>query len=184
MTDPAIVALALSEGNGSDFEIFAQTALQIVLGIDFEPTGGIHDGGQDGFFRTIAGRPDRYVQISMQKDYQSKIRKTISRLKESGRTVVSLTYVTPLRLPDKDIVEAEIEKTTGVAMCRTFPLHSELARPSTSNIAIPTTAPMTSHCREASTIGSILRPTRRGFGSQCLWHEVRNAVLFLYVECT
>lgn len=114
--DPSIAAMALSAGTGADFELFGQAALQIVLGVEFEPTGGMHDGGQDGFLRPISGRADRYVQISIQQDYKAKIRQTIKRLQDGGRTVASLTYLTPLRIPEKDIVEADIEKTTGVAI--------------------------------------------------------------------
>jgi hypothetical protein len=114
--DPAIVALALSAGSETDFELFGQVALQVALGIDFEPTGGMHDGGQDGFLRSVVGRPDRYVQISKQQAFKSKITSTIARLKETGRNAASLTYVTPLQIPDKDIIEADIEKSTGVGI--------------------------------------------------------------------
>lgn len=112
--DAALVSLALSAGSDTDFELFGQIALQLALGMEFEPTGGLHDGGQDGFLRPVAGRPDRYVQISKQQTFKSKISSTLERLKASGRNVSSLTYVTPLHIPDKDFVEAEVERTTGI----------------------------------------------------------------------
>lgn len=114
--DITLVPLALSVGTPSDFELFGQAALQIALGMQFEPTGGTRDGGQDGFLRSISGKPQAYIQISGQKDFRSKINSTLTRLSKSGRAVSSLTYVTPLHVPDKDVVEAEIEKNTGVAI--------------------------------------------------------------------
>lgn len=116
LTDLAIAVLALSEGKETDFEIFGQAALQISLGMDFEPAGGLHDRGIDGFFRVVAGRPDRYVQISKQQDYKTKISKTLKALEKNGRKVAALTYVTPLRIADKDIVEADFERDTNVAI--------------------------------------------------------------------
>jgi hypothetical protein len=114
--DLSIVPLALSAGTDSDFELFGQVVLRTALGIDFEPTGGMHDGGQDGFLRPVAGRPDHYVQISRQQTYKAKITRTITRLQESGRNVAALTYVTSLHLPEKDIIEAELERSTRVAI--------------------------------------------------------------------
>ena len=114
--DLSIVPLALSAGTDSDFELFGQVVLRTALGIDFEPTGGMHDGGQDGFLRPVAGRPGHYVQISRQQTYKAKITRTITRLQESRRNVAALTYVTSLHLPEKDIIEAELERSTRVAI--------------------------------------------------------------------
>lgn len=103
--EPSIIGLALDAGAESDFEIFAQSLLHGVLGYDFEPTGGMHDGGQDGFIRPLTGRPNHYVQISTQKTYRDKIKGTVDRIRKSGRTIDTLTYVSPFQIADKDIVE-------------------------------------------------------------------------------
>jgi len=114
--ESSVIDLALSAGSDADFELFGQTALQIVLGMEFEPTGGMHDGGQDGFLRPVRGKPERYVQISTQETYKTKITDTIKRLRAGNRTVASLAYVTPLHIAERDIIEAEIEKSTGVVV--------------------------------------------------------------------
>ncbi len=112
--DPAIISLALETMDPMGFEAFGQIALTEVLGVGFEPTGGSHDGGQDGFLRQKQGRPTQFVQISKEKDIRGKVRRTIERLKSSGRDPASVTFLFSESFPTKDELEDEIEKETGV----------------------------------------------------------------------
>jgi len=114
--DPAIASLVLEAVSDDDFEIFSQALLGQVIGLELEPTGGMHDGGQDGYFRPVKGRPTHFVQISTQPDVKAKILKTIKRQRAVGRTVEDLTYVSNRNLPNRDILEGDIEKETGVGI--------------------------------------------------------------------
>ncbi|MEM8972266.1 MAG: hypothetical protein AAGD43_09430 [Pseudomonadota bacterium] len=112
MTD-AFISLAIDGITRDDFELWAQGALQLLSGEDFEPTGGIHDGGQDGYVRKSKGYPNHYIQISKEADTRGKIRKTIRRLKES-RGVQKLTYVTSQSESGRDLLEAKLSHELGV----------------------------------------------------------------------
>jgi len=112
--DPAVAGLVLDAVSDDDFEIFSQGLLNHTLGTEFEPTGGMHDGGQDGFVRAIRGKPSHFVQISTRPDVKAKIVHTIKRLGESGREVELITYMSSRFCPNRDIIEAEIQKEFGV----------------------------------------------------------------------
>ena len=114
--DPGLTSYVLEAVSSDDFEKFGQALLFQALGMEFEATGGMHDGGQDGFVRSLKGKPSRYVQISTRADYTNKIRQTIRRLNESGRDVAMLTYLTNRQIATKDAIEAAIEKETGVSI--------------------------------------------------------------------
>lgn len=62
--DPGLASVVLDAVSDDDFELFGQAILNHVLGIDFEATGGMHDGGQDGFVQPVKGKTSHYVQIS------------------------------------------------------------------------------------------------------------------------
>lgn len=114
--DPAITSFVLESVGGDNFESFGQALLQQTFGFDFEPTGGMHDGGQDGFIRAKSGAPNQYIQISVRADWEKKIRQTIERLTESRGKPESLTYLTSRQITNKDILEVQIEKDTQVAV--------------------------------------------------------------------
>lgn len=114
--DPAVAGMVLETVSDDDFEIFAQALLAHVLGVDLEPTGGMHDGGQDGFFRPVKGRPSHFVQISTRPDVKTKILRTIERLRAVNRVVDELTFVSNRLLPNRDIIEDEVQRDTGVSV--------------------------------------------------------------------
>lgn len=114
--DPGLASYVLESVGNEDFENFGQAILFHTLGVEFEATGGMHDGGQDGYLRQRMGQPDHYIQISTRADYSSKLRQTISRLLDSGRSPRNLTYLTTRQIPNKDIIESKIEKETGVSI--------------------------------------------------------------------
>ena len=106
----------LSTLDGFSFEKLVQRLLQIRDGDQFVPLGGVKDGGADGFYRSILeGRTNStsFVQMSVQEDAYSKIRKTFERLKEFGREVRSLTYWTNRQL-HVDVVEEELSLELGI----------------------------------------------------------------------
>ena len=102
-----LVEIALEHVPGSDFEAFVNTFYPALTGIEFIPTGGIHDGGADAYIDSglFAGKkPHIFYQASVEKDHRAKIRKTLKRLKEFGRDPRSLVYITsrPIATPDKE----------------------------------------------------------------------------------
>lgn len=109
----AFISLAIEQLSKNDFELWCQEVLFQDKNYRFEPTGGIHDGGQDGFIRAVIGQTDHYVQISKEKETSKKIRKTIRRLKEN-RSVSKLTYVTSQNESQRDLLEAKIKLDTEV----------------------------------------------------------------------
>lgn len=109
----AFISLAIEQLNRNDFEVWCQEVLYQDKNYEFEPTGGVHDGGQDGFIRAVIGQTDHYVQISKEKDTSSKIRKTIRKLRKK-RSVSKLTYVTSQNEAQRDILEAKIKSDTKV----------------------------------------------------------------------
>ncbi len=107
------VSLCIEQINATDFEIWAQEVLALAIGESFEPTGGMHDGGQDGFVRSVTSEPTHYIQISKQKNTTTKIRETIKKLRGS-RQVEKLTYVTSQQEPHRDLLEAQLSAELGV----------------------------------------------------------------------
>ncbi|NTT88175.1 hypothetical protein HS053_19915 [Tabrizicola sp. SY72] len=103
-----MIEIALSRVGGANFENFAQGFFAATLGADYVPLGGTHDGGADG---ALAGTifevatTDRFMQASVTGDPKTKIRGTIRRLREFGRTPRSLIYATSQRLTLIDQIE-------------------------------------------------------------------------------
>lgn len=112
MTDQ-LISLSIDQISTPDFEIWVQKVLQVTEGYKFEPTGGMHDGGQDGFIRAIQGSTDHFVQISKQENTRAKIRTTIEDIRKT-RTIRRLIYVTSQSEPQRDILEARWSKEFSV----------------------------------------------------------------------
>ena len=107
------VSVCIDQINTADFEVWCQGVLTKDRGYKFAPTGGMHDGGQDGFIRSVDEFPDHYVQISKEEGTSGKIRRTINKLKKT-RNLRKLTYVTSQEENKKDLIEARINKDCGV----------------------------------------------------------------------
>lgn len=108
-----LISLSINNISRTDFEIWAQQVLQTTEGYRFEPTGGVHDGGQDGFARAIEGSPTHFMQISKQEDTRAKVRKTIEDIRKT-RDIERLTYITSQVEAQRDIAEATWSKEFGV----------------------------------------------------------------------
>lgn len=104
--------VALSEANGTDFEKFCQCFLAALEGANFVPLGGTHDGGADGFAESslfeLENRADHFYQFTVQADHRSKIRKTAIRLKNFGRTLRAITYMTSRDISHIDVEEDDL----------------------------------------------------------------------------
>ena len=90
------------EADPTSFERFAQAFYSALVGKDFVPLGGIHDGGAEGFldpelFGDTQAR--HFLQVSKQEGFRSKIRQTVRRLREVKRNPTSLTYLTSEIIP-------------------------------------------------------------------------------------
>jgi len=115
----ALIDYLLLSIDGHRFEAFIQALLGIRDGEQFVALGGVHDGGADGFLRstyenkTGAGH---FIQMSVQDNVSDKVRKTIQRLQEVGRNVDTLTYWSPNRLPQLDILEVKLSKDLGITI--------------------------------------------------------------------
>lgn len=69
--------------------------------------GGMHDGGADAYFE-VDGRNDFFVQISKEASTTTKIKKTIDRIREDGREIKKLTYITSKVVPKSDKIRESI----------------------------------------------------------------------------
>lgn len=101
-----LISLAIDNVSKTDFELWVQKVLTKTEGIDYAPTGGIHDGGQDGFIREIDGQPTHYVQITKQEDTRTKVRTTVEAIRKE-RTLDQLTLVTSQVEQNRDLLEAK-----------------------------------------------------------------------------
>ncbi len=101
-----LISLAIDNISKTDFELWAQKVLTKTEGIDFAPTGGIHDGGQDGFIREVDAQPTHYIQITKQEDTRTKVRETIEHIRKN-RNLNQLTFVTSQVEQNRDLLEAK-----------------------------------------------------------------------------
>lgn len=114
---PELLEIALNTVEGFAFERFSNEFLSAVEGRDFTPLGGIHDGGADGFKHDELYETEKaglFYQITVQKNHREKIRKTVSRLNEFGRTPRTLYYVTSRQIPHIDQEEDNLSEDCNV----------------------------------------------------------------------
>ena len=93
------VEIALERTSGTEFEQFCHVFLTAVIGVELVPMGGVHDGGADAFLgegllQNNQEKPDNFYQVTTQADHRSKIRHTVSRLREVGREPKFVNYCT------------------------------------------------------------------------------------------
>jgi hypothetical protein len=92
-----LATIALDNCEGFPFEEFANDFLSAIEGTNFIPVGGTSDGGADGVHEQglySSDKKDVFYQMSIEKDHRYKVKKTIDRLVEFGRTPKRLIYVT------------------------------------------------------------------------------------------
>ena len=78
--------------------------------------GGHHDGGAEAFTEPglFEGKADHFWQASIEQNHRSKIRRTVKRIVEFGRTPKQLTYCTPLIISNIDGEEDSLSEELGV----------------------------------------------------------------------
>ena len=107
-----LVRIALDKTTGAEFESFAVQFLSAKFGANFIPMGGIHDGGADGLIDSglydVSSQVQHFMQATIEKDYRSKIRRTIRRLREVERAPSQLLYFTNQVISSVDVVEYDL----------------------------------------------------------------------------
>ena len=108
---PELIQIALDKVEGFAFERFSQNFLAVLEGRDFVPVGGVKDGGADGLYE--CGRERVYYQFTRQENHRDKIRKTVKRLRDFGRIVKTVYYLSPRVIPhidkEEDLLSDEID---------------------------------------------------------------------------
>jgi hypothetical protein len=103
------VPMAFERIDGTGFENFSNAFFAALLGADFIPLGGMHDGGADAFLADIStDQKGRFLQSTIRPDHRTKIRLTLDSLAKSGRTVTTLYYATSNLIPFVDREEEEL----------------------------------------------------------------------------
>jgi hypothetical protein len=120
--DPMAFEYVLAQvRDGHVFERFAQDLLCQVIGENFTPIGGVHDGGVDGLEHCVlpSGSQRTVYQMSVEADSEAKIAKTLTRLKEREVECARFFYVTNRRVTDQDALEERIYNRFGTTVkCR------------------------------------------------------------------
>lgn len=109
---PDTVVTALSRIDGTPFEAFINEFASNLLELDFKPLGGMHDGGADGLVVTsiLEAENSVFAQTSVRDDVSAKIRATVKRLREFGRTPSRLYYFCSHQVEKIDSLEARLSK--------------------------------------------------------------------------
>jgi hypothetical protein len=113
-----LIQIALNRVEGHQFERFVNAFYPAIAGTSFIPLGGVKDGGADGCEESIYedDHGSTFYQASIEIDYRSKIRKTIRRLREFGRTPTTLVYVTSQSVKYVDKVERELTEELDITI--------------------------------------------------------------------
>jgi hypothetical protein len=116
---PDVIDIALDRAEGFPFERFIRDFYAVIAGITFAPLGGVQDGGADardvGLYAD-SRRTDAFYQTSVEEAVEAKIRKTVARLREFGRTPKSLTYFTNRTVKYTDRVEYDLTDELDVTI--------------------------------------------------------------------
>ena len=114
----ALARYLIGTMDGFGFERLVQKLLGIRDGDQFVALGGVHDGGADGFFRSVLEDRTKtmsFVQMSIQEDIPGKIRQTVKRLHEFGRKVSALTYWTSRKV-NVDVLEDKLSTELDITI--------------------------------------------------------------------
>lgn len=111
--DHRLVEIALERANSTDFEKFVQAFYSAIFEKNYVPMGGHHDGGADGWFpEGLFGQGSEesevFLQASITESTETKIRKTLHRLREVGRNPKAVYYCTSRSVSKIDILENDL----------------------------------------------------------------------------
>jgi hypothetical protein len=116
---PDVVRIALDRVEGFPFERFANAFYSSLVGVSFVPLGGVKDGGadaRDGMIFEDGIRAGTYYQASVEVDAESKVRRTVARLLDFGRSPRTLVYLTPRSVKYSDRVERMLSDELDVTI--------------------------------------------------------------------
>jgi hypothetical protein len=111
--------VALGFADGANFEKFAQTFHSAVVGSEFVPLGGIHDGGADGFEERIFNSKSRvtvFLQASITESFSAKIQQTIERLRTFGREPKQVIFYFSKNVPNHDQIAEKISEKNDLVI--------------------------------------------------------------------
>ncbi|MFE5835502.1 hypothetical protein [Arthrobacter sp. NPDC056493] len=114
-----LVPIALDRADGGSFERFVNSFYPAIVGGNFVPLGGFKDGGADAYETPIhedVSSAERYYQASIEADVEGKIRRTVARLIEFGRSPKSLVYLSPREVRYVDRVERQLTDELDVTI--------------------------------------------------------------------
>ena len=117
VVDYSLVEIALTRVSGQDFERFVNVFLSAIIGVEYQPLGGTHDGGADGFVSSglyAEADSNAFCQISTQENHRAKIRDTVKRLRDTDRNPRSITYVTAQKIKNLDKEARFLTRETDV----------------------------------------------------------------------
>ncbi|MBM4597459.1 hypothetical protein GS440_03600 [Rhodococcus hoagii] len=116
-----MVYIALDKAEGTSFEKFTNIFMPAVIGYGFKPLGGVKDGGADGLEEPIHerdGSTTTFYQASVQKNFEDKIRSTVTRIRDFGRDPRVVHMVTSNEIKYLDQMEeslgSELEVTIRI----------------------------------------------------------------------
>jgi hypothetical protein len=117
--DAKLIEVALEYCRAESFERFGQALLASRLGVQFVPGGGMHDGGVDGFLEatfTQSGSATAFFQISKERDVRGKLRRTVRRLRETGRDPRQVTLLTSHSVANVDQEDTALSSELNVTI--------------------------------------------------------------------
>ncbi|PUB26903.1 hypothetical protein C8K30_105130 [Promicromonospora sp. AC04] len=200
-----LVRVALERVEGAPFERFSNSFYASLVGATFIPLGGVKDGGADARDGTIyedGSQVEHYFQASIEKDYSSKIRRTVARLRDFGRSPSSLTFVTPhiVRYSDREErrLAAELGVTVAirdgsyvtshinddVATRAAFRHHLEHYTDFLKSIGASRRIPSTQHVKSPAVYVYLAQEVERRRGNESLVDSVTDALALWALEGT
>ncbi len=93
------------------FEDFVQSFHSAIVGTNYVPLGGVHDGGADGFEERIfesEARASQFLQASKTPQIERKIRETVKRIREVGREPKGVLFYFSEPISKADIIEENL----------------------------------------------------------------------------
>lgn len=118
--DPDLAEIALTRISGTKFEDFTNSFFPSLLGVEYSPLGGTHDGGADAFGGDVVheriGRAGHFYQASVQVDTKAKIRSTVKRLREFGRNPNTVVYFTSRVVHAIDVLEDTLGEELSIVV--------------------------------------------------------------------
>ena len=112
-------SLAIDMCDPGSFENFVQAFHAAIVGSSFNPLGGFHDGGADGFEDRVFESETKasvFLQASKTDGINAKIRQTVKRLREFGRDPKQIIFYFSDSISTTDRIEEELTEELGTVI--------------------------------------------------------------------